>query len=626
MKKVHFVKTIVLINIIIPFVFFLYDQIISRVYNTGIKMSLQGRFLLSTQKNEFLWIYLVIAVPAAVFIGLYLFKIKEAVNDSSLVQVAQTRITRLPAIIIFIYILGFLSGPVVAFAAASAIKLNELAYILAVSFFGGLLAVSFSLILMDLALFHAKQALSMHILGGKGKELSLVVKFLLAVVSMAGLSCSVSLVIGNYYLVKGPAADTGPYLYNMVLHNGIILFFGVILIILLTVNLLMMISHMRKSVKSIIEGKGDLSRRINIASFDEVGMLASDFNALFIFLDGMIGRIKRISVDMNESQRLLLESVGSTRQIFESFVDSIGQVIEGIEQEFQQSEKLNTAAMNTFESSEMIKNSVLKQQGAIELSVDSTQKVAGIIKKVTDVAEDLKKNIGGLSKQVHQGKASLQGSIESIRIMSNSSRSLLELNHLISDISDRIKILSLNASIEAVNAGRAGEGFVVVAREVKKLSDESARNVKNIEKTMIKMNQNVIDSSSQISKTGEIIEGAFQKIEYFIQSLEIIITSMEEEKNTTKTIIEAAEEMKKQGMDLSVTALSGRDESGRMKKITQDFISITQKIYHLTAAQKDKNKNLSEINVKLKSVADSLQKYFEELHDLLENFVLTEKE
>lgn len=59
-----------------------------------------------------------------------------------------------------------------------------------------------------------------------------------------------------------------------------------------------------------------------------------------------------------------------------------------------------------------------------------------------------------------------------------------EVVSLIADISSRIKLLALNASIESARAGEAGKGFAVVAGEIKALSEQTDEATDQIAETI----------------------------------------------------------------------------------------------------------------------------------------------
>lgn len=616
-------QKIIIINIIIPFLMFMHNQIITNVFNPYLSINASERLFEALFKNLYIFIFLGLGIPAALFIGYFMLPVKQALSNSELIQKAQKRIIRLPWILLFIYTAGFLSGPIVAYLIPGITKMNEFEYVFPVSFFGGFYALSFSLILMDTILYPVKKLWGMHILSEKQKELSLTVKYIIAIISTGGLIYAVSQAIGYFYYLRGKTIDTGNLFIILLFNIGLLLIFGILQAYLITRNLISMIRYMRNSLDTIIHGKGDLTSRINIMSFDEIGMLTSDFNRLFEFLDNMIGKIKQVSINMNVSQDILIHSIENNRQLFDSFVDSINQIINEIDMEFSQSNILNEAAQKTLNSSNLIKNSVEKQMNAVDYSASSAQQIVQNIRNVNSITQTLKKSVKGLLDNINAGKKSLQDSIASINLINTSSQSLLEFNRAISDVSERIKILSINASIEAANAGKAGLGFAVVAREVKTLSESSANSVKNIDKMIVEMNTKISEGTDLINKTAKILESIFTRIEVFVQSLENISTSMEEQETGTKTIIHATDDVMTQSKSLSEMSRSGDEQSRQMKEISDNFVSISNKIFNLAEAQKNKNQLLVDVNNNFKMISDTIQKSFDELKAILSEFVIS---
>src|SRR5699024_4793927 len=59
-------------------------------------------------------------------------------------------------------------------------------------------------------------------------------------------------------------------------------------------------------------------------------------------------------------------------------------------------------------------------------------------------------------------------------VVADQTKKLTQIYEVVRDIAKRLQLISLNASIEAAHASEYGQGFAVVAQEVRKLADQTA--------------------------------------------------------------------------------------------------------------------------------------------------------
>ena len=195
-------------------------------------------------------------------------------------------------------------------------------------------------------------------------------------------------------------------------------------------------------MKAISTGNGDLTSRIPVNSNDEVGQLANSFN---------------------------------------HFVDTIHEIILQV--------KINTdvvveKALGIRHTSHHLENGAAEQQNDTRHAVESIQAITGSIisnTQITHEAADLSKEAGDVSLEGLKAMNQNLSDILTIEEHTNATRKIIDdladrsqqitsIAEMIQDIASRTKVLALNASIEAIQAGDAGKGFNIISREIRELA------------------------------------------------------------------------------------------------------------------------------------------------------------
>lgn len=360
---------------------------------------------------------------------------------------------------------------------------------------------------------------------------------------------------GRFNVVSGyaPIYDEGVYLgmlgidisdknANAILKKTLVIyllisFASVTAAVLLSLLMSRMISvplgRLVRSLRDMADGEGDLTATLAVATRDEIGRAAFEFNRFTGRLREVISEIKVIAADLDSS-------AGAIRRSMSGLSDNLASQ-SSLEQEVSDSGSSIKSSVAM-----LAMNADVQANGFMALTnrlVDLSKSIAALADE-SMLASKLTETITG---NVIKGKDSLQSASSIMASIGKSSDEMTGIAGIISDISDQINLLSLNAAIESARAGEAGRGFAVVADEISKLADKTAYNVKDIDR-IIRDNSQLITRgmqsvNSMVALFGDVIadvssiSGLIRKMSSYMSEQSEYNEQVHKESETMKSVV-----------------------------------------------------------------------------------------
>jgi methyl-accepting chemotaxis protein len=321
--------------------------------------------------------------------------------------------------------------------------------------------------------------------------------------------------------------------------GAILLLVGIGIAILIGRSVSKPIGATARALKDISEGEGDLTRRLNLNSKDELGDLACYFNKTVAKIEELILIIKDRAFTLRQIGNGLTENMARTEASVKDINDTVTNVNARVR---EQSESVNTssAAMSLVsENIDTLNEEVVKQAVSVEQSSAAIEKMLESIRTVTDALVANDENVKRLMGASDIGRNRLADVVADIRGIARESEGLLEINAVMENIASQTNLLSMNAAIEAAHAGESGKGFAVVADEIRKLAVSSAAQSKTIAEVLKKIKSSIDKitlSTSSVLSEFESIDGSIKTV---AQQESMICGEMEEQGEDSRLILDA---------------------------------------------------------------------------------------
>lgn len=310
-----------------------------------------------------------------------------------------------------------------------------------------------------------------------------------------------------------------------------------LVVIWLVRRLVRPINQTASAMRDIAQGRGDLTQRLEVATRDEIGTLAEQFNAF-------VSRMQRTLLDVRRSVQ-----------------------------------EVHLAANEMAQGSEELASRTEQSASNLQETSSSMEEITSTVRHSSEAALQANQLATSTVTVARQGGEAMDEVEQTMEDLSSSASRISEIIVMIDGIAFQTNILALNASVEAARAGEHGRGFAVVASEVRNLASRSAEASSEIRSLIDTAVTHTQTGSDTVKRTGDIIREIVGSVTQVTDVIAEISAGAKEQSagiGQVNTAVAEMDTMTQQNASMvqqsSSTAESMRDQAGRLSNLINTFV------------------------------------------------------
>jgi methyl-accepting chemotaxis protein len=289
-------------------------------------------------------------------------------------------------------------------------------------------------------------------------------------------------------------------------------------------------------MEDISLGEGDLTRRLQVQSRDEIGQLATAFNRFVERIHQSIREVSSAALGVNEGARRVLDASHSSLSNFDDQASRTNSVAAAINQ-------LGAAAQ------EIAHNAC----GASQQASCARQQ-----------AEDGRQVVQRTIEVMNELSGKISASCSNIEVLNDKTVNIGQILEVIKGISQQTNLLALNAAIEAARAGEAGRGFAVVADEVRSLAGRTQASALQIQQMIEELQVGARDSVTTMTESQQHSEESVTIANLAGTRLSSVTQRIGEIDNVNQSVAAATEEQTAvvEALNVDITRINTLNQQG----------------------------------------------------------------
>lgn len=344
---------------------------------------------------------------------------------------------------------------------------------------------------------------------------------------------------------------------------------GVVVIIIASLLVNMLINRTIvgpiKSLGTYIEkvSTGDLTTECRLTNNDEVGTIGTYLTSMTDHINSTLANVKSSAVNVKHHSESLYSSGTQLSEAIKAQSERTGNVERSIQEILASFDDVSANIQELSSEINMIRSSASDGHKVLENTVNGIKNLAETV----------------------------IGTSGTINSLGESSKQIIEIVKVISDIADQTNLLALNAAIEAARAGEHGRGFAVVADEVRKLAERTVTATAEINEMTSGISKDVnrsvqdMQAGAQLAKEGEdlaselqaSLEGIIHGVVEAAEKIESVSAAITQQNESSRKISEDSSQIAGFSKNNAEIAASNRQQSEMLKELASGLQLAVEK-------------------------------------------------